>query len=532
MNPQSKLLTKKQVRVLVSAQPLLGSLFKSQNAAVWTPSQYEDLKFTLHRANFGTSGNCTLYNPGLPENLEKIAQNSIFMDSRNLSIGIGTTVQDTGLVVGNTVIQNSTGATGTLTGFAGSMTGDLSVTNAGVGYTPASGYYVFSGVALTSITGSGLNGTAEIAVSNGVAIAATVSTAGGGKGYAIGDVLTPITVGNNSLGEGMRLSVGEIYGNNELILDDVQGDFATGATDKLFYENSSGITTELNFSVGGSVVPQTPIRVNADGLHMKIFQRNHGLYGGVNKVTLKDITTDVPTTTVAEAYSNTATGSISVGSTANYTSFENVSVGATNLGYVKIGQEIISYSGFDGTTLTGITRGVDNTVVSSHAVNDLVYKYELNGVSLRRINTTHTLADVTVDNPITLDSYHVKIQMDENGTDRTDGGTLGVLYFNDSESNSGTKAKGTYNLPYSLMIPRILTLTPTGTKINTNVRTVSGTSVERKRRHLTQIRVIKRLHFIRRITSILQELLLLRSTKTLISHQAVCSQVISLCPST
>jgi len=465
-------------QILVSAQPLLGSLFKSQNAAVWTPSQYEDLKFTLHRANFGTSGNCTLYNPGLPENLEKIAQNSIFMDSRNLSIGIGTTVQDTGLVVGNTVIQNSTGATGTLTGFAGSMTGDLSVTNAGVGYTPASGYYVFSGVALTSITGSGLNGTAEIAVSNGVAIAATVSTAGGGKGYAIGDVLTPITVGNNSLGEGMRLSVGEIYGNNELILDDVQGDFATGATDKLFYENSSGITTELNFSVGGSVVPQTPIRVNSDGLHMKIFQRNHGLYGGVNKVTLKDITTDVPTTTVAEAYSNTATGAISVGSTTNYTSFENVAVGATNPGYIKIGQEIISYTGFDANTLTGITRGVDNTVTASHAVNDLVYKYELNGVSLRRINTTHTLADVTVDNPTTLDSYHVKIQMDENGTDRTDGGTLGVLYFNDSESNSGTKAKGTYNLPYSLMIPRILTLTPTGTKINTNVRTVSGTSVD------------------------------------------------------
>ena len=39
----------------ISTQPTLGSLFKSQNASTWTPSQYEDLKFTLHRAVFDTS---------------------------------------------------------------------------------------------------------------------------------------------------------------------------------------------------------------------------------------------------------------------------------------------------------------------------------------------------------------------------------------------------------------------------------------------------------------------------------------------
>ena len=36
----------------ISTQPTLGSLFKSQNASTWTPSQYEDLKFTLYRAVF------------------------------------------------------------------------------------------------------------------------------------------------------------------------------------------------------------------------------------------------------------------------------------------------------------------------------------------------------------------------------------------------------------------------------------------------------------------------------------------------
>ena len=39
-------------KIIVSQQPLLGSLFKSQNGATWDPSQFEDLKFTLYRAEF------------------------------------------------------------------------------------------------------------------------------------------------------------------------------------------------------------------------------------------------------------------------------------------------------------------------------------------------------------------------------------------------------------------------------------------------------------------------------------------------
>jgi len=41
----------------ISAQPHLGSLFKSQNARTWTPIQEEDLKMTLYRCDFNTSTN-------------------------------------------------------------------------------------------------------------------------------------------------------------------------------------------------------------------------------------------------------------------------------------------------------------------------------------------------------------------------------------------------------------------------------------------------------------------------------------------
>lgn len=42
-------------RSLISKQPYIGVLFKSQNASTWTPNQYQDLKFTLYRASFDTS---------------------------------------------------------------------------------------------------------------------------------------------------------------------------------------------------------------------------------------------------------------------------------------------------------------------------------------------------------------------------------------------------------------------------------------------------------------------------------------------
>ena len=44
----------------VSQQPLLGSLFKSQNSTLWTADQFEDVKFTLNRAKFSTTSSATL----------------------------------------------------------------------------------------------------------------------------------------------------------------------------------------------------------------------------------------------------------------------------------------------------------------------------------------------------------------------------------------------------------------------------------------------------------------------------------------
>ncbi|GIS09094.1 MAG: hypothetical protein CM15mP113_2240 [Pseudomonadota bacterium] len=45
--------------VVVSKQYIGGSLFKSQNGTIWTPSQFQDLAFKLRKAEFIESGTTT-----------------------------------------------------------------------------------------------------------------------------------------------------------------------------------------------------------------------------------------------------------------------------------------------------------------------------------------------------------------------------------------------------------------------------------------------------------------------------------------
>ena len=62
---------------LISQQPYLGSMFKSQNSTTWTAEQNEDVKFTINRAKFttGTTGNVYLVNDVNP--VLTLAQNPI-----------------------------------------------------------------------------------------------------------------------------------------------------------------------------------------------------------------------------------------------------------------------------------------------------------------------------------------------------------------------------------------------------------------------------------------------------------------------
>lgn len=466
-------------QVIVTSQPLLGSLFKSQNGTTWNPSQYEDLKFILYRAVFNANGSFNFYNPILDitsSQTPTLLKDSLEISSRKIRVGLGTTVQDAGLTIGNTVVQFNSNASGVYVGSAGTATGNLTITNSGIGYTPSLGSLTYNNVSLLNVTGSGRNATANITINNGVAIAATISN--GGTGYSVGDVLTVSQVGLTSLGRNLRLSVASISGVNELILDNVKGDFITGVGNTLRYINNSGITTIINGSFGGNVLVSSDPIVISDGLHIKVNHKNHGMHSELNKVIISDVQSDVPTTKLVTDYSSTSTSDIIIENSANFGTFEGVGIGTTNPGYIKVGEEIISYTGVSANTLTGITRSIDQTLSSNYASGILVYKYEIGGVSLRRINKSHNLSDSTVSDSIGLDYYNIKLDMSSNGIDRSVGTSLPKLYLNSTKSTGGSNIKATENIQYEIITPNIETITPVGTNINASVRTVTGTSID------------------------------------------------------
>ncbi len=474
-------------QIFVTKQPVSGGLFKSQNASTWNESPYEDLKFTLYRANFTqTEGNFSFYSPELGLGNKQIAtlvSNPLEFSSKKIRVGLGTTVQDTNLTLGNTILQVGSNATGNYVASAGIATGTLNIINSGIGYT---GNATYSNITLTNITGNGRNATADITISNGVAIGATILN--GGTGYVIGDVLTASQIGSETLGRNLQLSVSNLSGINELILDNVQGDFATGVGKTIQYVNNSGITTNLNQSVGGNVfIPADGIQTETDGLHIKVNHRNHGMHAGENIVRISNVLSDVPPIKLTSNYDRTSTASILVDSTTNFSTFENVGVGTTNPGYILIGNEIISYDGVTSNSLTGITRGIDQTLSASYTQNTSIYKYELNGISLRRINTTHTLQDAEVSDPIDFDYYTIKIDTSQDGktsslpygqVDRSIGTNFPKLYANETKSTGGSFINATQNIQYEIANPNIQTTILNGTNITSRMRTISGTSVD------------------------------------------------------
>jgi len=479
-----------QTQTFISNQPYLGSLFKSQNGSTWDASQWEDLKFNLYRAEFATKGNVQFYNPVLSEGNSQVATllpDSLSFQSREIRIGLSTSITDSELKLGNTIVQQGTNATGNYVGSAGSATGSLTITNSGIGYTPSSGGKTFNGINLVTISGSGRNATANITISNGVSVAATIGN--GGFGYRIGDVLGIGIIGNIPIGRNARLSVVSIGNTNELILSDVQGEFiVSGVGNTVRYNNNSGDNVGLNSMSGGNVQISN-IQVVNDGLHILVNHVNHGMHFADNYVTLSNIQSDVLPTKLSLAYTSDSTSALSVENASSFSTFENVGVGTTNPGYLLIGDEIISYTQVSGNNIGGtITRVFSPTssVPGEVSVNlfkrdypagTLVYKYELCGVSLRRINKTHNLQDSTISDSISFDSYNIKLDTSLNGIDRSNDAGYPKLYTNKTRFAGGNNIKATQNIPFEIISPMIQNTTVSGTKLDGKIRTITGQSI-------------------------------------------------------
>ena len=463
--------------VRYTKQFAIGSLFKSQNGSIWTANQYQDLKFKLYKCNFiSTSGSAFFQNPSLNESngyIKKLNSNPLRTLPRRLTVGISTVTNSTNIGILTSGRKVTDAGKSYIYGYisqTGGPTSSVGITTGGSNYTTT------NNVGTYALSGNGKNLRLDITATNGVISGVSINTPG--NGYAIGDAIGIVTsdvvptAGNSAI-----ITISAINGLDTLYLTNVQGDsFPTvGFTTLAYYDNSG---TKVSLS-GTSILSSTPIGGVYSGNFIKVNHFDHGMYANTNKLTISDAQSATPPTILSnKLLSNDVT--ISVASTSDFGTFEGSTVNATNPGYVIIEDEIIRYESIGSGTLTTLTRGIDSTKALDHDINSEVYKYEFNGVSLRRINKTHDISDTGID----IDNYYIEIDrsnFDSNVVNRSSDGTptnFPQVSFNSEFTGGGNNILATENIQYDLLIPQVTALVPgSNTSISGQIRTVSGTSV-------------------------------------------------------
>lgn len=487
-------------KVKSSKQPLIISLFKSKLGGTWTPSNAEDLKFKFYKCKFNTSGGTAkFYNSQLDfENygVQVLRKNPILFLSRQSIFEFQIPIANSGILTsGVTIRQDGTNATGRIVITSGSVgigTTSLVYNNTGVGLTPASGVATYTNVSFVSIPdsqqglplsklGKGLKG--DITVTNGTVSQVNVSF--GGTSYNAGDkVLANIGVSDNVI-----FTVGIVTSINAMVVEDIQGNF--NKVNYLRVVNSDGTTVGFGTTNNMTSDPDQETERIREGSFFKVYHSNHGMHARNNRVQIKGVASDSPASPLTQSLNENGT-TLTVENVGIFTSFENVGVSSTNPGYLTIGSEIIKYTSFNTSqnTITISERGVVDgfnvaTPTNSYSIGAKARKYEVSGVSLFRINTTHdfSLVDAAENDKeradITLDSYYLKINR-SSGTNKTLRGStspLGILRFTDSKLAGGVNVQASKNIQFEALTPLIEFFTPSKTGLSARARTFTGTSV-------------------------------------------------------
>ena len=468
--------------VVVSKQYIGGSLFKSQNGTIWTPSQYQDLTFKLRKASFVQSGTATFYNsPIEPGNLNTqfISSNALRSLPRKLRVQIEGTGARTNseFPIGRKVSTN-TGATSDDNNIIGVVEGrgsrflsntSFEIISRGSGYsfTPNG-----NNIPLVSLTGSGSGSQCSVTVSTvngvpGVVDENGISNLTLGNGYQIGEVLT---IDNSSSavtgGSGFKMVVKEIFGTfDSLFLTDVQGEkFDNGATLVHYGAGNNTRTVANNVTVvtDGSSVNGTLYTGNK----FEITQYNHAHHSGNNQVHIKNVQPDTPITQIIQDIAADTTV-VSVADTSAFTSYNGIT---THKGEAIIGSEIVSYT--IGTGQLTIDRGQVNTTAITHPSGTDIQTYEASGISLVGINTTFTVSTDARD----IDTYYVEVNR-ALFTDPQRSTGVQQLSFTNEKAFGGSDIQISQNHQFSTLSPQFNCITPgKTTKVNASVRTVTGTS--------------------------------------------------------
>ena len=427
----------------ISEQPYSGVLFKSQNASTWTADQYEDLKFTIYRASFTQpTGTVILNNAELGRGnrgIHQLIENPIqtIKPSQQLLMPSGNNYNFT---VGARIVQQPSGAAGTIKEYD-AVSDPEKMTLTDISGIFSAGFLDTNGDPFQGLTSSQSTATIVLsAIFNGV--------------FEVGDQVT----GSTSGAVGTCTSYDS--GTSTLILNFITKAFDT--SDTLNEPGGTSATiTSINYAGDSyTAYPTQAPSFPSDDKEVLIYHRNHGMHQRTNNVELMGIVSEVPDTTLTTTLAQSST-SIQV---QDASQFHNIiggaAIGNLNPGYLKIGDEIITYSSIssNGQVITVATsgRGSNGTADVEHPSGTVVECYNLDGIPLVEINKVHS----SIECPW-IDTYMLAV--DHVATNGIRGG--------------GAEVWGTQNVQFECLTPTISTMQLPETEIIARVNTTTATSV-------------------------------------------------------
>ena len=460
-------------RVKYSRQFAIGSLFKSQNGSIWTADQNQDLKFDLYKAQFKPNGTAVFYNPILNAGTSvnqfgRLDVDPIEIYPKKLKVKFTETLASdplfNTLTIGRKVSESIKPYNyGFIEGFGGPVDGTPDINNDGTNYNTSTSVETYN------INGNGSGLTLDITV-NGVGAITDIVVNSPGSGYKIGDVVGIVTSTSGGSGYGAEISINSIVSYDTIFVTNVQGEDFTPTANLLYYDTTL-VSTSLQI-ISSSIVGQL-----YQGNIAKINHLSHGMYSTANMVTLSNIIGDYAPEKITSDINSKSTA-IPVTNINIFTTFEGIPVSSNNPGYIKILNEIISYTGTSGSSLTGITRGIASTKPSTYTTGQLVYKYEVGGVSILRLNNTPlNIADIQPD----MDNYYIEFDRTVGTNRQSDNSPTGApqLSFVKQDYVGGDFVKASKNLMFNELTPSYDVYAPGGQSVSVSaaVRTISSTSV-------------------------------------------------------
>lgn len=228
--------------------------------------------------------------------------------------------------------------------------------------------------------------------------------------------------------------------------------------------------SNLSTSLKNGIIPE--VKLPADSLFftdnvasVTVLHPNHCMHTLQNYVDISGVVSDIPAVKLQTNMTNqqfTADTVITISdATFAPSQVNNAAISATNLGFIRIGGEVIAYKSISGNTLTVPSggRGLSNSTIIAHNTNDTVEFYTLNGIPLTEINKRHQITDV-----VDMDRYKITT----------------TAKANETLQSGGRNINASRNLQFESITPRFNQLVLPGTNLSVTMDSVAGASVSEK----------------------------------------------------